>query len=63
MSKQYDSVALAGRILIGVLFLMSGLSKLADPAPPKATSPRSVCRPLSSPSRWPLLSKPLAAPC
>ena len=32
MSKQYDSVALAGRILIGVLFLMSGLSKLAAPA-------------------------------
>jgi putative oxidoreductase len=32
MSKQYDSVALAGRVLIGVLFLMSGLSKLAAPA-------------------------------
>lgn len=32
MSKQYDSVALAGRILIGALFLMSGVSKLADPA-------------------------------
>lgn len=32
MSKQHDSVALAGRILIGVLFLMSGLSKLAAPA-------------------------------
>ena len=32
MSKPYDSVALAGRILIGVLFLMSGLSKLAAPA-------------------------------
>ena len=32
MSKQYDSVALAGRILIGVLFFMSGLSKLAGPA-------------------------------
>lgn len=31
MSKQYDSLALAGRILIGVLFLMSGLSKLAAP--------------------------------
>jgi putative oxidoreductase len=30
--KQYDSVAVAGRILIGVLFLMSGLSKLAAPA-------------------------------
>ena len=32
MSKQYDSVAVTGRILIGVLFLMSGLSKLAAPA-------------------------------
>jgi putative oxidoreductase len=32
MSKHYDSVAVAGRILIGVLFLMSGLSKLAAPA-------------------------------
>jgi len=32
MSKHNDSVALAGRILIGVLFLMSGLSKLAAPA-------------------------------
>jgi len=32
MSKQYDSVALAGRVLIGVLFFMSGLSKLAAPA-------------------------------
>jgi putative oxidoreductase len=32
MSKQYDSVAVAGRVLIGVLFLMSGLSKLAAPA-------------------------------
>ena len=32
MSKSYDSVALAGRILIGVLFFMSGLSKLAAPA-------------------------------
>jgi len=32
MSKQYDSVATAGRVLIGVLFLMSGLSKLAAPA-------------------------------
>jgi putative oxidoreductase len=32
MSKQYDSVALTGRILIGVLFLMSGLAKLAAPA-------------------------------
>jgi putative oxidoreductase len=32
MSKQIDSVALAGRILIGLLFFMSGLSKLAAPA-------------------------------
>lgn len=32
MSKPYDSVALAGRILIGTLFFMSGLSKLAAPA-------------------------------
>ena len=32
MSKHYDSVALADRILIGVLFFMSGLSKLAAPA-------------------------------
>ena len=32
MSKQYDTVAVAGRILIGVLFFMSGLSKLAAPA-------------------------------
>jgi len=32
MSKSYDSLALAGRILIGVLFLMSGLSKIAAPA-------------------------------
>ena len=32
MSKHYDSVAVAGRVLIGVLFLMSGLSKLAAPA-------------------------------
>jgi putative oxidoreductase len=31
MSKQYDSVALGGRILIAVLFFMSGLSKLAAP--------------------------------
>jgi len=31
MSKQYDSVAVVGRVLIGVLFLMSGLSKLAAP--------------------------------
>ena len=32
MSKSYDSVALTGRILIGVLFFMSGLSKIAAPA-------------------------------
>ena len=32
MSKHYHSIALAGRILIGVLFFMSGLSKLAAPA-------------------------------
>jgi putative oxidoreductase len=32
MSKPNDSIALAGRILIGVLFLMSGLSKIAAPA-------------------------------
>lgn len=32
MSKQSDSVVLIGRILIGALFLMSGLSKLAAPA-------------------------------
>lgn len=31
MSKPYDAVALAGRVLIGGLFLMSGLSKLAAP--------------------------------
>jgi len=31
MPKSYDSVALAGRVLIGVLFFMSGLSKLAAP--------------------------------
>jgi putative oxidoreductase len=37
MSKPYDSVALAGRILIGTLFFMSGLSKLAAPAAPAAT--------------------------
>jgi putative oxidoreductase len=28
MSKQHDSVALAGRVLIGLLFFLSGLSKL-----------------------------------
>jgi putative oxidoreductase len=32
MSKSYDSVALTGRILMGVLFFMSGLSKIAAPA-------------------------------
>ena len=32
MSKSYDSVATAGRVLIGVLFFMSGLSKIAAPA-------------------------------
>ena len=32
MSKQYDSVALGGRVLIAVLFFMSGLSKIAAPA-------------------------------
>ena len=32
MSKHSDSVALAGRIAIGVLFLLSGLSKIAAPA-------------------------------
>ena len=31
MSKSYDSVAVTGRVLIGVLFFMSGLSKLAAP--------------------------------
>jgi len=31
-SQQYDFIAIAGRILIGMLFLMSGLSKLAAPA-------------------------------
>jgi putative oxidoreductase len=32
MTKQNDTVALVGRILLGVLFLMSGLGKLAAPA-------------------------------
>ena len=32
MSKSQDSVAVTGRVLIGVLFFMSGLSKLAAPA-------------------------------
>jgi putative oxidoreductase len=36
MSKSYDSVAVAGRVLIGVLFFMSGLSKLAAPAATQA---------------------------
>ena len=35
MSKSYDSVALGGRILLGVLFLMSGLGKIAAPAATK----------------------------
>jgi putative oxidoreductase len=32
MTKQTDTTALVGRVLIGVLFLMAGLSKLAAPA-------------------------------
>jgi putative oxidoreductase len=32
MTKQTDAIALIGRILIGVLFLMAGLSKLGAPA-------------------------------
>lgn len=32
MSKQTDTIALVGRVLIGVLFLMAGISKLAAPA-------------------------------
>jgi putative oxidoreductase len=36
MSKHYDSIAVVGRVLIGVLFLMSGLSKLAAPATTQA---------------------------
>jgi putative oxidoreductase len=32
MSKQNDAIVLAGRVLIGVLFLLSGLSKLGAPA-------------------------------
>jgi putative oxidoreductase len=35
MSKSNDSVALAGRILIGLLFFVSGLSKIAAPAATK----------------------------
>jgi putative oxidoreductase len=31
MSKHYDLVAVTGRVLIGVLFFMSGLSKIAAP--------------------------------
>jgi putative oxidoreductase len=36
MSKSYDSTALAGRILIAVLFIMSGLGKIAAPAATQA---------------------------
>lgn len=36
MSKQTDTTALVGRVLIGVLFLMGGLSKLAAPAATQA---------------------------
>jgi putative oxidoreductase len=32
MTKQTDTIALIGRVLIGVLFLMAGLSKLSAPA-------------------------------
>ena len=32
MTKQNDTIALVGRILLGVLFLMSGIGKLAAPA-------------------------------
>jgi len=32
MTKQTDTFALVGRILIGVLFLMAGISKLGSPA-------------------------------
>jgi putative oxidoreductase len=32
MTKQTDTIALVGRILIGVLFLMGGLGKVAAPA-------------------------------
>jgi putative oxidoreductase len=35
MSKPNDALALAGRIFIGVLFFMSGLSKIAAPAATK----------------------------
>jgi putative oxidoreductase len=36
MSKQTDTTALVGRVLIGVLFLTGGLSKLAAPAATQA---------------------------
>jgi len=36
MYKQNDSLALAGRVLIGVMFLLSGLGKLAAPAATQA---------------------------
>jgi putative oxidoreductase len=36
MTKQTDTTALVGRVLIGVLFLMGGLSKLAAPAATQA---------------------------
>jgi putative oxidoreductase len=32
MTKQTDAIALIGRVLIGVLFLLAGLSKLGAPA-------------------------------
>ena len=32
MTKQSDTIALAGRFLLAVLFLMSGIGKLAAPA-------------------------------
>ncbi len=36
MSKSQDFVAVAGRVLLGVLFFSSGLSKIADPAATQA---------------------------
>jgi putative oxidoreductase len=36
MTQRTDTIALAGRILIGVLFLMAGLSKLGAPAATQA---------------------------
>ena len=36
MTKQTDTTALVGRVLIGVLFLMGGLSKLTAPAATQA---------------------------